>query len=261
MKKIKLLMATVAVLVLFATPAAYADGFAPAEGFYIGGLFGAGSGMVQPKVETSKVGGRACCERGGIFEATEGGLGLSGIEGGAVIGYGYKMGDLYAGLEGEWLASDVEFKLTSSIGIDLNRDSTGAVRTDETLTEISAKKTWTGGAFGRLGYYINSNTLFSAKGGVLVSEFDVAYSGSDSQAETYYAGGPAFGLSMDSSIAAIDPNLNLRIGAVYTDFLTASVQGIGTESGGGDVNSEVTGEGLSARVGLTYSFFDASSLF
>jgi len=263
MKKIKKLMAAASVFILFATPTSYADGFAPAEGLYIGGLFAAGSGIVQPRVQTSNEAarGQSGSASAGVFETTEGGLGLTGIEGGAVVGYGYKMGDLYAGLEGEWLASDVEFKLTSSVAIDLNRNSAGIVRTDETLSEISAKKTWTGGAFGRLGYYINSNTLFSAKGGVLVSEFDVAYSGSDSQAETYYAGGPAFGLSMDSSIAAIDPNLNLRIGAVYTDFLTASVQGIGTESGGGDVNSEVTGEGLSARVGLTYSFFDASSLF
>ena len=66
---------------------------------------------------------------------------------------------------------------------------------------------------------------------------------------------------MESNVAAIDPNLNIRIGAVYTDFLTASVQGIGSENGGGDVNSEVTGESLSARVGLSYSFFDVNSLF
>ena len=96
---------------------------------------------------------------------------------------------------------------------------------------------------------------------MLVSEFEGALTGSESQSETYYAGGPAIGISMDSTIAAIDPNLSLRIGAVYTDFLTASVQGIGTENGGGEVNSQVTGESISARVGLTYSFFDVGNLF
>jgi len=256
MKKIKLVIAAVALMGMVSSSAAYADGFAPSEGLYVGGVFGVGTGIVQPKVTTSS---GAANGTGGIFEAAEGGFGLSGVEGGVITGYGYKMGDLYAGIEGEWLASDIEFKLTSSVGIQV--DNIAGSTDDKTYTEVSAKKTWTGGMFGRLGYYINPTTLLSLKGGVLVSEFDVAYVGSDSQSETYYAGGPAFGISMDSSLAAIDPNLNVRLGMVYTDFLTASVQGIGTVNGGGAVDSSVTGEGLSARVGLTYSFFDVNSLF
>jgi len=56
------------------------------------------------------------------------------------------------------------------------------------------------------------------------------------------------------------------MGAVYTDYLTASVFGIGSltatnETGRRGHNSEVTGSALSARVGLTYSFFDVNSLF
>jgi len=254
MRQVRLIIAAVAMLGVVSSSTAYADGFAPAEGLYIGGLAGGGSGIVQPKVTTST--GPSSGDDGGTFQATEGGLGLFGGEGGVVAGYGYKMGDVYAGIEGEWLASDVEFKLTSSVNVLVSNG--GA---DETFTEVSAKKTWSGGMFGRLGFYINPTTLFSIKGGVLVSEFDVAYVGSASQSETYYAGGPAVGLSMDSTISAIDPNLNLRIGGVYTDFLTASVQGIGTEKGGGDVDSSVTGDSLSARVGLTYSFFDINSLF
>ena len=270
MRKVKLIIASVAMLGLLSSTAAYADGFAPAEGLYLGAAFGVGVGVVQPKVQTSTTasapgGGSGTTAGSGIFQATEGGLGLDGIEGGVITGYGYKMGDLYAGIEGEWFASDVEFKLTSDTPIQVDDDNSGTADSDKTYTEVSAKKTWTGGMFGRLGYYINPNTLVSFKGGVLVSEFDVAYVGSASQSETYYAGGPAIGISMDSSLSAIDPNLNLRMGAVYTDFLTASVQGIGTVVGGGggatSVNSEVTGSALSARVGLTYSFFDVNSLF
>ena len=101
---------------------------------------------------------------------------------------------------------------------------------------------------------------------MLVSKFEVKTTGSTDYTETFYGGGPSFGASLESSITAIDPNLSIRMGAVYTDFLTASVFGIG-----GNVatnlpnrqghNSEVTGSALSARIGLQYSFFDVNSLF
>jgi len=101
---------------------------------------------------------------------------------------------------------------------------------------------------------------------VLVSKFDVKTTGSTDYSETFYGGGPSFGASMESRVSAIDPNLSIRIGAVYTDFLTASVFGIGgndptnTTNRSGH-NSEVTGASLSARVGIQYSFMDANSLF
>ena len=70
---------------------------------------------------------------------------------------------------------------------------------------------------------------------------------------------------MESRLSAIDPNLSLRIGAVYTDFLTASVFSIGTNQGNNTStsghDSEVTGSALSARFGLQYSFFDVNNLF
>jgi hypothetical protein len=174
------------------------------------------------------------------------------------------MGDFYAGLEGESAWGDVEFKMTSSVGVDIGSQKTGngaGVHTN--ITEISAKKDWTSGLFGRIGYYINPNTLFSFKGGVLVSKFEVSYNGDAAQKESYYGGGPSFGLDLESKIAAIDPNLSLRIGAVYTNYLTAPVSGIGTNDSAGDsdVNNEITGQALSARVGIQYSFFDVNSLF
>ena len=268
MKKIKLIIAAVAMLSLVSSSAVYADGFSSGEGLYLGALVGTATGIVQPKVTTA--GGGLDSEggltnTGGTFEAAEGGLGLHGIEGGILAGYGYKMGDLYAGLEGEMAWGDVEFELTSSVDVVLNG---GAQGTDAqvTITKVSAKKDWTGGMFGRLGYYVNPDTLFALRAGVLVSKFDVSTAGSASYSEEFYGGGPSFGVSMESKLAAIDPNLNLRIGAVYTDFLTASVFGIGSNVATDDTDqsghdSEVTGSALSARVGLTYSFFDVNSLF
>ena len=134
------------------------------------------------------------------------------------------------------------------------------------ITEIKAVKDWTGGMFGRLGFYVNPDTLLALRGGVLVSKFEVSTTGSTNYTEDFYGGGPSFGASLESSITAIDPNLSIRMGAVYTDFLTASVFGIGdnvvrsTADRTGH-NSEITGSALSARIGLQYSFFDVNSLF
>jgi hypothetical protein len=268
MEKIKLMIAAVAMLSLVSSSAVYADGFAPGEGLYVGAFVGAGTGIVQPKVATTASASGSDHE-GGTFEATEGGLGLAGIEGGGWVGYGYKMGDLYAGIEGEMALGDVEFKLTSDIALDIDGgngsdDSQGSnFYTIAAGTVVSAKKDWTGGMSGRLGYYINPSTLFAVRAGVLVSKFDVAYGTAFS--ENFYAGGPSFGASLESTVAAIDPNLSLRMDAVYTDYLTSPVSGIGTllnaEKTNGSSNSEVTGSALSARVGLTYSFFDVNSLF
>jgi len=264
MKKIKLIIAAAAMVSLVSSSVAYAEGFAPGEGLYIGAFAGTGVGIVQPKVTTN--GGAFTASdltsEGGTFEATEGGIGLEGFEGGGQIGYGYKMGDLYVGLEGEYAMSDVEFKLTSSIAVDVSPPS-GAGEDDNArnVTEVTAKKAWTSGAFGRVGLYINPSTLLSFRGGILVSKFEVAYTG---QSEDYYGGGPALGVDMASQLTAIDPNLSFRIGAVYTDYLTAPVSGIGTDTATGQEypsNSEVTGNALSARVGLQYSFFDVNSLF
>jgi hypothetical protein len=268
MKKIKLIIAAVAMLSLVSSSAVYADGFAPGEGLYVGAFVGGGMGIVQPKVVTNgsarSIGGDFAGHAGGTFEATDGGLGLAGIEGGGMVGYGYKMGDLYAGLEGEMAGGDVKFKLTSASPVQLSGSNTDG--SNKTISSIEATKDWTGGMFGRLGYYLNADTLFSFRGGVLVSKFDVKTTGSTDFSETYYGGGPSFGASLESRVTAIDPNLSLRVGAVYTDFMTANVFGIGTNTAANNTNnsghnSEVTGSALSARIGIQYSFFDVNSLF
>jgi hypothetical protein len=271
MKKIKLIIAAASMMGMVSSSAVYADGFAPGEGLYVGAFVGGGMGIVQPKVETAgnqtQTGGGGSGNgrnAGGIFQATDGGLGLAGIEGGGMMGYGYKMGDLYAGIEGEMAAGDVKFKLTSDTDIRLSGSTAAA--SAKYIREVEAKKDWTGGMFGRLGYYLNQDTLVAFRAGVLVSKFDVSTKGDVDYSETFYGGGPSFGASMESRIAAIDPNLSLRIGAVYTDFLTASVFGLGTNVGSNvngvsGHNSEVTGSAMSARIGVQYSFFDVNSLF
>jgi len=268
MNKVKLIIAAVAMLSLVSGSTVSADSFAPGEGLYLGAFVGVGTGIVQPKVATNgssaSSGLSSGGHPGGVFEATDGGLGLEGIEGGGTIGYGYKMGDLYAGLEGEIAGGDVKFKLTSDTDIVLSGST--ADGNLKTLKTVEATKDWTGGMFGRVGYYVNPDTLLSLRGGVLVSKFDVKTTGDTNFSETYYGGGPSFGADLESRISAIDPNLSVRMGAVYTDFLTANVFGIGTNTPGqgssaSGHNSEVTGSALSARVGLQYSFFDVNSLF
>jgi len=268
MKKVKLIIAAVAMLGLISlsSTTAFADGFSPGEGFYLGAFAGVGTGLVQPKVVTQ--GGDGTTPNGAkdsySGEVTDGGIGLEGVEGGGWIGYGYKMGSLYAGLEGEIAAGDVTFKISGD-NIEIS-DPNGSALADKDYTAIEAKKQWTGGAFGRLGVYLNPDTLFAVRGGVLVSKFEVSLTGSTSYTEDYYGGGPAIGASLESRLTAIDPNLSLRMDTVYTDYLTASVFGIGSLTATNEANrrghdSEVTGSALSARVGLTYSFFDVNSLF
>jgi len=273
----------VAMLSLVSSSVASADGFAPGEGLYIGAFAGGGMGIVQPKVSTNGSiasgrapgslptsttfragGGTDSANAGGTFEATDGGLALAGFEGGGMLGYGYKMGDVYAGIEGEMAYGDVKFKLTSADPIQISGGTSHTTRV--TIQTVEAIKDWTGGMFGRLGFYVNENTLLAFRGGVLVSKFDVKTTGSTDYSETFYGGGPSMGASLESSLTAIDPNLSIRLGAVYTDFLTASVFGLGGNTATNEANrkghdSEITGSALSARIGLQYSFFDANSLF
>jgi len=267
MKKVKLIIAAVAMLSLVSSSAVYADGFAPGEGMYLGAFAGFGTGIVQPKVATrgavfgTTAGTVNSTDRfhpGGTWEANDGGLGLAGIEGGVTLGYGYKMGDMYAGLEGEYAAGDVKFKISGTAVELANGD---------TITSVEATKEFTGGMFGRLGFYVNKDTLLAFRGGVLVSKFEVTTEGTNHNlTEEFYGGGPSFGADLSSSITAIDPNLSIRIGAVYTDYLTASVFGLSTNTDRNQANrsghdSEVTGSALSARIGLQYSFLDVNSLF
>ena len=252
MKKIKLLIVAVAMMSLVSSSAVYADGFAPGEGLYVGAFFGHAAGHMSAKVTTTTMLGATQ-----THELTEGGVGLSGVEGGGYLGYGYKMGDLYIGFEGGMAAGGPEFEATTSTGIEVF--STGQDVYDYTVTSVSAKAQYTANVGGRIGYYLNADSLFSISGGMAASEFDATWGGFS---ETYYAGGPRFSAQIESRLSAIDPNLSVRVETHFTDYMSASVNAIGTQQGrDGKNDTEVSGQAYGGRIGLQYSFFDANSLF
>jgi hypothetical protein len=221
----------------------------PGEGYYTGLFLGHGTGIIQAEVNlfaSTLKGNRAT-----TLETERGGLGLSGIQGGGWLGWGMKTADdLYFGTEISFAGSDEKIELTSSRNL--------AADNQTAITSATAKRNWVGGGSLRAGYYVNSNTLLALSGGIAVSQFDVSI-GSDTD-ETFYAGGPQMGASLETKLSKIDPNLGLRMEFVYTNYLTAETNGIdgggvnsvGTSSSGND--SELTGHDTAGRIGITYNF-------
>jgi len=260
MKKVKLIIATVAFLGLATSPTVYADSFAPGEGMYIGAFVGHAAGHVSAKVKATEMAGQCgfSCTTSttSTVEITDGGLALNGVEGGGWLGYGYKMGDLYVGFETDFAGGGGKFKVDSDKLLDTtNNDVTVA-----NLGSVSAEMEWSGGAAARLGYYVNQDTLFAIKMGISAAKFEAKWG---SESEKFYGGGPALGASLQSRISAIDPNLSIKLAANYVDYLTAPVKSIGSISSDSDntTKSEVSGAAYNARLGVAYSFFDMNSLF
>jgi len=258
MKKVKLVIAAFAMLSLGSSSAVYADGFAPGEGMYLGAFVGHAAGHVSAKVKSdetgqSNVGGN---NSETIIEFKDGGLALNGVEGGAWLGYGYKMGDLYAGIESDFAGGGGKFEISSSNTIMVTNNGVDA----EILDKISAEMMWNGGIAGRIGYYVNPDTLLSFKGGISAAKFETTFAGIS---ESFYGGGPRFGASLESRISAIDPNLSVRLTANYVDYLTARAASFGNNGvdSDGTTNVEISGAAYNARLGVQYSFFDVNSLF
>jgi hypothetical protein len=254
MKKIKLLIVAVAMLSLVSSSAVYADGFAPGEGLYVGAFFGHTAGHLSAKGTYQDYNGAL-----DTHELTEGGIGLSGVEGGGYLGYGYKMGDLYIGFEGGMAAGGAKFEATSTKDIEVGGGRTAAGATDYTFNKVSAEAKYTANVGGRIGYYVNADSLLSFSGGMTASEFDATWG---NFSETYYAGGPRFGVAIETRVSAIDPNLSVRVETHFTDYMKASVNAIGTNQGkDGENDTELSGQAYGGRIGIQYSFFDANSLF
>ena len=217
---------------------------APGEGFYVGAFIGHGTGIIQPKVTI--LNSTTTSTQSQTFDTERGGLGLSGIQGGGWLGWGLKTADdLYFGTEVHFAGSDEKIKLTSSL--DLAADNQTAV------TSATAERNWVSGGAVRVGYYVNKDTLFALSGGVAVSQFDVSYG---SSSETYYAGGPQAGASIETNLSKIDPNLGLRMEFSYTNYLTAQINGQDGTDGQSQTNSdsELTGSDTAGRIGITYRF-------
>ena len=231
---------------IISAPNAKADA-APGEGFYVGAFMGYGTGIIQPTVTVIDAeNGGAAGTTGQTFDTDRGGLGLNGIQGGGWLGWGLKTADdLYFGTEVHFAGSDEKIKLTSSL--DLAADNQTAV------TSATAERNWVSGGAVRVGYYVNKDTLFALSGGVAVSQFDVSYG---SSSETYYAGGPQAGASIETNLSKIDPNLGLRMEFSYTNYLTAQINGQDGTDGQSQTNSdsELTGSDTAGRIGITYRF-------
>ena len=249
-QKRKILFVAAAMLAgsFLATTNAKADGASPAEGFYAGAFLGHGTGVVQPKVRIIDIqdGGQQGTASQ-TFDTDRGGFGLSGIQGGGWLGWGMKTADdLYFGGEIHGAGSDEKIELTSSRDLNLGHQT-------PSITSATAKRNWVAGGAVRVGYYVNSETLFALSGGIAVSQFDVDFGTSS---ETYYAGGPQVGASIETNLSKIDPNLGLRMEFAYTNYLTADINGQDAADGEANTNndSELTGTDTAGRIGITYRF-------
>jgi len=264
MRKLKLMIFLAAFVSMVSVSSVSAD-YAPGEGLYIGGFVGHGGGHVKAKTSVNDItqGDDLAAPAAVDVEIKDGGIGLEGMEFGAIVGYGYKMGDLYIGLEGDYAGGGPEFKIETSRDIALgSRLPGGNSNHGQALvsSKMSVDTKYTVGGGGRIGLYLNKDTLLTFKGGVAASKAEVIATAALS--EEYWIGGPRLGIALDTRVAAVDPNLSLRLSWDYTDYITAPISGIGAEkSGNGLYNSEVTGAAYNARVGLLYSFFDVNSLF
>ena len=262
MKKVKLIIAVVAMLGLVSSSSVYADAFAPGEGLYIGAFVGHSAGHVNAKVvapggHTGSVGGITSDDGDITAEITSGGIGLEGIEGGGYLGYGYKMGKMYIGFEMDMAGGGAKFAIKSDRDVLFTKSEDNLTDTAYKTVEVETK--WTAGGGARVGYYVSPTTLVSIKGGIAASKFDASVGASDS--ESFYGGGPRIGASIESALVDIDPNLSVRLAWDYTDYMTAPVNGIGTISEGkGAVNTEVSGAMYNAHIGFQYSFLDVNSL-
>ena len=246
--KLVLALAVMGISSLAVTSNSQAADAAPGEGAYVGAFVGFGMGVLQAKVSSQTVNDDTV--KTNAYETDRGGFGLSGIQGGGWLGYGLKTADdLYLGVELSAAASDEKIKLTTD-----NDITTSESENTNTITSITPSTLWTAGGARRVGYYVNGATLFSLKGGVAVSAFDVDIG---SSSETYYAGGPQVGASIETRLSKVDPNLSVRMEVVYTDYLTADIlgqDGVGRSTGSFGHNSELTGHDTAGRLGVQYSF-------
>jgi hypothetical protein len=222
------------------------------EGMFAVAFIGYGSGTASTEVQALDG------QDAGTFSIERGGLGLTGIQGGAWLGWGLRTSDdLYFGAEISGAGSDEKFEVTSTKGF--SGDVAAGASQGSGVTAIEIQRLWTAGGALRVGYYVNQDTLFALKVGVAVSAINVDFVGGASSEETYFAGGPQVGASLETKLSKIDPNLSLRLEWTYTDFLTADVGGqdgtpqgsVGTES---SINATVTGTDTASRIGIKYNF-------
>tara|TARA_B100000315_G_C14466269_1_gene536115 strand:+ start:263 stop:970 length:708 start_codon:yes stop_codon:yes gene_type:complete len=224
------------VVAVFLCSSQTANAGAPGDGLYVGAIVGHGMTQVSGKV-TSLISNADYST--GTYELADGGVSLDGMQYGGLIGYGVKMGTLIGGIEVDYIGSEEEFKLTSSVAAE--------VKKGRTITQITAQKNWTASPTFRLGVYINKDTVLSLKGGVVATEFEVDAGYAKS---TYTGFGPRYGVNLET---AFMDNVSLRVEYLVTDYLTAPLYGIGADTGRA-ADTEISGLDTSARLGVIFTF-------
>tara|TARA_B100000959_G_scaffold9977_2_gene10115 strand:- start:90 stop:824 length:735 start_codon:yes stop_codon:yes gene_type:complete len=237
-RNFRALMGAVALLasvVLAGAPTAHAG--APGDGVYLGFFGGYTSGIVSGEVSANS---KSTSYAGTTAKFNDGGLGLVGGEYGAWLGAGKRMGPLYAGIDLDYASSDAKIKLSSTTAVDLDDYGTD-------ITEISADVLYTTGPSGRVGVYINENTLLTAKAGIQLARFEAKTTGGS---DKFYGGGPRYGVSMESTVL---DGLAVRIEWLYTDYDAARVASLGTVDSSPNSDVKIGGSMHQSRAGLVYT--------
>jgi hypothetical protein len=218
-----------------------------ADGAYIGIQGGFGTAIVD--AQTTDNDGAGTSGDSQTFGFNEGGIGLDGGSYGAFMGYGFRMGSFYAGMEVNSNWSSLKFD-PGTITVDPDDfagDNNGTA--GSTITSASAELEYTTGVSGRLGFYINPSTLFVLNGGLSGSQFEVAWG---KNSESYWDPGASYGLGIESTLF---DGVAVRLNWTYTDYYDAEVFGIGsiTEKPG-NVSVEIQPTMSVAHLGLMYTF-------
>ncbi len=217
-----------------------------ADGAYVGVEGGFGATVVGAKTTDNDGAGQDAQ----AFGITNGGLGLDGASYGAFMGYGFRMSSLYIGMEANGRWTDMELE-PDSFTVQIRNDVAGVAGTgaDNTVTNAKASAEFNGSVTGRLGYYINPNTLFTVNGGLTGGMFEVSW---DGQSEEYWDPGTTYGVGMESTLF---DGIAVRVSWNVVDYYNAEVFGLGTMTEKpGNVSVEIQPSLSVAHLGLMYTF-------
>lgn len=127
---------------------------------------------------------------------------MSGVHGGALLGYNYQMGRVVAGIEGDLIAS----------GIDGSSSLPGGT--------ASGDANWGGSIRGRLGVSVMPELLIFATLGYNWTDYDLALSGAGGGSASEVFGGIQYGAGAEVKLTG---NWSARLDYLHTDFSSEAV--------------------------------------
>jgi len=239
------MVALAAVALLLAAQTAQA-GSSVGDGAYVGIEAGFGASVVG--AQTTDNDGEGVDDQ--TFDFTTGGLGMDGASYGAFMGYGFRMDRLYVGMEvsGRWTDWDID---PTGFSIEYTERCAGVAGScgETNITDAKASHVFNGSTTGRLGWYLNPDTLFALSGGLTGGMFEVSWDGNQ---EEYWDPGITYGVGMESTIA---DGLAVRVSWNVVDYYDAEVFGIGgIQEHGGNVSVAIEPSLSVAHLGLMYTF-------